>query len=86
MWVRNCYPIASLTLSLLLSAGPSNVEVWGNPESHFEARTEQRTPRNGGQTIRKTPEKKKLGVWMGGGSLIPSSVPGGNTTLTQTGK
>ena len=52
----------------------------------MKGRTEQRTPRNGGQIIRKTPEKKKLGVGMKGGSLIPNSVPGGNTTLTQTGK
>ncbi|KAM7380228.1 hypothetical protein PAMP_003540 [Pampus punctatissimus] len=52
----------------------SRVKVKGNPESHFEAGTEQRTPRNG----EKPKEKEKLG-----GSLIPNS-PGGNTTLTQT--
>ncbi|KAM7407050.1 hypothetical protein PAMA_002996 [Pampus argenteus] len=53
----------------------SRVKAKGNPESHFDAGTEQRTPRNG----EKPKEKEKLG-----GSLIPNS-PGGNTTLTQTG-
>lgn len=87
--------IVSPSLSLSLSVGPSKVKVKGNLESLFEAETEREDAQKHWEKLKeKTPEQKKFewrlreGVCVcgGGGSLIPNSALGGNTTLTQTGK
>lgn len=81
-WVKNCYSIASVPLSLSVSFSLlDQVKVKGNPESHFEAGTEERTPRNGENFKKDTREKETLG-----GSPIPKAALRGNTTLTQMGK
>lgn len=86
MRVRRCYPVVSLPLPLCLipTVGSCKVNVSVNPESLFEARTQQRTAKDGGRTLKKDTNVKRVC-----GNIVGASergLPSFQTTLTLTGK